>query len=215
MAEYYVYAFVRKDGSPYYIGKGSGDRINTKRSNSRAKLPPKNQRVFIERNLTEVGALAIERRLIRFHGRKDFEEGGVLYNTTLGGEGVSGLKHTEETRKKMSVSHTGKKCPKSKEHREKISKSLKGRKRDPNILSEEGRKKISDAKKAYWEDWHKNNTKKIFVYERKGRARQSAMMSDVAKKRNTEQAVCPHCSKEGQRINMIRWHFDNCKMKDL
>ena len=26
--------------------------------------------------------------------------------------------------------------------------------------------------------------------------------------------ICPHCNKQGKnKINAIRWHFDNCKMK--
>lgn len=27
------------------------------------------------------------------------------------------------------------------------------------------------------------------------------------------QATCPYCGKEGQRANMHRWHFENCKFK--
>jgi hypothetical protein len=25
--------------------------------------------------------------------------------------------------------------------------------------------------------------------------------------------VCPHCSKQGRKVPMIRWHFDNCRQK--
>jgi group I intron endonuclease len=25
--------------------------------------------------------------------------------------------------------------------------------------------------------------------------------------------ICPHCNKSGNGLSMIRWHFDNCKMK--
>ena len=26
--------------------------------------------------------------------------------------------------------------------------------------------------------------------------------------------ICPHCDKEGAKNAMVRWHFDNCKVKD-
>lgn len=32
-----------------------------------------------------------------------------------------------------------------------------------------------------------------------------------AKQRNSEIVKCPHCGEEGNRPNMMRWHFENCK----
>jgi hypothetical protein len=37
--------------------------------------------------------------------------------------------------------------------------------------------------------------------------------SQEAIKRNSEFVTCPHCGVSGNRPNMIRWHFDNCKTK--
>ena len=50
-----------------------------------------------------------------------------LTNSTIGGEGICGKKHSEETKRKMSLAAKGKII--SEEQRRKTSTSLKGRKR--------------------------------------------------------------------------------------
>ena len=100
MNEFYTYAYLREDGTPYYIGKGTGNRIY---STWRRLKPPKDKSriIFLKQNLTEEEAFKHEIYMIAVFGRKDLGT-GILRNLTNGGEGPSGMVHGEETRRKIS-----------------------------------------------------------------------------------------------------------------
>ena len=93
---FYVYAYLRADGTPYYIGKGQGYRIHDKFGHT---LPRRNRRVKIKENLFEDEALKLEQELILKYGRKKYDKGGILINESIGGEHRTVWRTLEEKKK--------------------------------------------------------------------------------------------------------------------
>lgn len=130
MLKYYVYAYLRnkdsktaKAGTPYYIGKGSGNRAWKRHQN--VKIPKDSfYTVILESNLTELGAFALERRMIQWYGRKDLGT-GILMNKTDGGDGAPGVICNEARNQKISDSLSGRR--KSTDHKLALSKSHTGK----------------------------------------------------------------------------------------
>ena len=148
--DYYVYAYLRDDGTPYYIGKGRGRRAWAK-GKSEVVKPGKNYIAIIESRLTATGALAIERRLIRWYGRAD-QDTGILRNRTDGGDGGTGAAKgnvlSKETKEKISAAHIGRKRgPMSDASKKKLSESMKG-KNAGKTMSDEHKLKIAEANRG-------------------------------------------------------------------
>jgi len=137
---YYTYAFLREDRTPYYIGKGKGNRAYRRRDKGIKPPKDKSKILILKQNLTEEESFRHEVYMIAVFGRKDLGT-GILHNKTNGGDGVSGAVVSDETRRKMSEALKGK--PRSKEIRRKISESHKGK-----THSEESRRNMSESQKG-------------------------------------------------------------------
>jgi len=123
------------------------------------------QHEIIASGLTKEDACALEIKLIAEHNSTNYEFG---YNSTTGGEyaahseesklkaslsnkgqvpWMKGKCHSDKTKEKMSIAHTGvKRAPRSEVHKKNLSKALTGRKLPP--FSEEHRARISAAQKG-------------------------------------------------------------------
>ena len=128
-----------------------------------------------------------------------------------------GRKHSNKTKYLMSIKQKGiPQGPKSSEHCARISQGKMGKSTGPR--SEETKLKISNKLKGRkHSDEHKlKNSEgqkgKKMSYETK------LKLSTSNKGRPpTIQPIlsCPHCGKTGNKGNMNRWHFNNCRLQNI
>lgn len=146
MNKFYVYLHLKNDDkTPFYVGKGFGNRAYRKVSRNPWWKNTVNKHgyevQFIETNLSEDYAFELEKHFIKKIGRKDLGL-GPLVNLTDGGQGPSGLRFEMSDESKLKISKASKsRMEVSEATREKISKAHKGK-----IVSSETREKISRSK---------------------------------------------------------------------
>jgi len=89
---YYTYAYLRDNGTPYYIGRGCGRRAYQNHGKF-VKVPDKSRILFLKKSLTYSESIKHEIYMIAVYGRKS--DGGILINLTTGGEGCQGFSHPQ------------------------------------------------------------------------------------------------------------------------
>lgn len=207
---YYVYAYLRnkdsetaKAGTPYYIGKGKGNRAWVKhRINNKGVQRPSDATyiVLLEQHLTEVGSLALERRMIAWYGRIDLGT-GILRNQTDGGDGSSGCyinrAHYGEKNGFFNKQHT----QATKDH---LSKVKSGSKMPPR--TEQHKKALSAANKDKPMTQEKREHMKQFSFKGGADHPFAGGMPDYMK------VTCAHCGKTVAKGLHTRWHGEKCKL---
>lgn len=119
-----------KTGRVFYVGIGVGNRPYHHRQRSRfwKFYVEKNGEPIVQvihRNLTIEKAVELEKRYIALFGRRDKAASGCLVNMTDGGEGAFGRTFSETSIQALKNKHTGKVM--SAESRRKMSLSKTGR----------------------------------------------------------------------------------------
>ena len=154
--DYYTYAYLRKNGKPYYIGKGIGNRayvIHKRKNGTDFKPKNKNQIIILKKFNNEEQAYIHEKYMIHVYGLKI--NGGLLINLTLGGDGGGKIKYSIEERDEAYKN-------KAKEYRR------KNRQRERELENERNKKNIEKnrelTKKNYW-----NNREKQLEYAKQYR----------------------------------------------
>lgn len=203
MQKFYVYRHIRKDtNSIFYVGKGNGNRC--KRHNGRNRywksIVQKANGFdveFIVKDIDEELAFLVEQEAIDAYKRFGFS----LANISAGGEGTSGMKHTQEAKDKVSKANKGKK--KTEQQKKLISIQSTGRKHSEEtkaylsainknrVLTEEQKQKIIDAHKGrkLTEETKQKISKKHLALNKTMSAEHRKTISDLhkGKKQSPEQ----------------------------
>jgi hypothetical protein len=223
--DYYVYVLLNPnkpgifkfgnftfDYEPFYVGKGIGSRMYSHACPSRIKntrtkknailrgLNNMNKKpIYIKlyTNLDELDSFSKEIEVISLIGRSDLDK-GPLTNLSDGGEGPSGNKLSDDTKKKISSSLKNK--PKSEEHNKKVSNALKNKPK-----SEDHKNKTSAGLKKYYLDNIHSSSIRVMNCET-GEIFESANKAARSINGNPTH-ILSVCRGERNRHKKIKWKF--------
>ena len=209
---YYTYAYLREDRTPYYIGKGKGNRAYNRSKNCIKPPKDKSRIIFLKQNLTEEEAFKHEIYMIAVFGRKDLGT-GILHNRTNGGDGGSGRIMSEKNRKKLSERMKGENNPqygkiRSEETRRKLSETHKGKNNHfyNKTHSEETKRKISEVRKGKI-PWNKGKTLSEETKRKISEALKGKTLSEETRKKLSE-------ARKGEKHpNYGKTHSEETKQK--
>lgn len=226
MAHHYVYRITNKAKNKHYYGVRSSSNP-PKEDLGLLYFSSSSDEKFIEDQKTNPDDYKYKvikeyssreeatKKEIKLHAKFNVGSNTYFYskaNQTSVGFDTSGTKFPGRT-----SSNKGKKM--SEEQKQKISKSLKGKK-----FSDQRKKNISNSLKGVTA-WNKGKKMSKDFIEKHYSNRTSPMegkthnnstkqkMSIAAKK--LPKVACPYCNKQGKGNSMKRWHFENCKFKEI
>lgn len=140
----------------------------------------------------------------------------MCMNLALGGEGgplFKGFVPTLEHRRKISLANKGKK--RTLEISMEISRRQKGK-----SLTEEHKKNLAIAMAKVYATRLENNVS-FHSTETKNKISQSLLNRNLRGENSPSFGIkrikiqCPYCEKYGANNVMKRWHFDNCRYKNI
>ena len=208
--QYYVYEHWRLDKDEcFYVGKGKGQRAyeKSKRGSHWENIVRKLERIgsayeirMVKTGLTEKEAFALEKERIAFwRDRVD------LANKTDGGEGVSGLRHTEKSKSQMSSKRIGNQFAKGYRHTEefKLAKGISfigdnNPMRNPAIA-----KKTSESLRAKGDN---HSTKRPEVRAKISEGRKGKLVGDDNPSKRPEVRAKISAARKGIVTNLGRKH---------
>lgn len=170
---YYIYRITNNVNGKTYIGQHKYKKLNDSYMGSGIHIKRAIKKYGIENFSKEILYSRIQLKetansMEKFAIAKERAIGKAEYNIADGGEGVVGLKHSEEAKRKIAEAHKGKAWHKdihhseeakrkisearkgrtfTEEHKRKLSESHKGK-----SCTEEAKRKLSEAKKLWWEN---------------------------------------------------------------
>ena len=143
---FYTYLWLREDGTPYYVGKGSRERAYVNFGHS-VHTPTNLSRILVQEHASEADSLFAEIFLIAVYGRID-NGTGILRNLTDGGEnppGNKGVTFSEEHKRKIGEAQKGPKGHWYGTKRPYKSRNTRGRKQTPEHIASKVASRLRNA----------------------------------------------------------------------